>query len=142
RATAATILWRMAGEPAVTFDPVFSDVASGQWYSIAITWASQNGIVLGHGDGTFTPQNRVTREQFATMLWRYAEALGYDVTVPANFSLANFTDHGQVSDWALVGMRWANYNQFINGRTTTTLEPGGTTIRAEAATIVYRFMTA
>jgi len=140
RAALATILWRMEGEPATAFRPVFTDVAAGQWYSNAVIWAFDNGIVTGTSPTTFAPNANITREQFATMMHRYAEFAGQDLTVPASFNLNQFTDRGNISTWAMTAMRWAVYNGLIGGVTNTTLVPGGSAIRAQAATILMRFI--
>ena len=90
----ATILYRLAGEPAVSGDLPFTDVESGTWYTDAVLWAAQNGIVNGLGENTFAPMNTLTREQLVTMLYRYAEAKGYDVSASAD--LSGYPDAGQV----------------------------------------------
>jgi len=140
RAMTATILHRMAGEPAVTDRQVFDDVAANRWYSDAAIWAYDAGIVRGTGPGTFAPGANITREQFATMLHRYAQYTGQNITLPPAFNLAQFTDHGDVSDWAYDAMRWAVYTGLINGTTSTTLAPQDTTTRAQTATMLMRFI--
>jgi len=142
RAMLATILWRLEGEPAVTFRSVFSDVPSNApaWYRTAVIWANENGIVQGF-DGHFNPYGEITREQFATMLYRYAQFTDGDVSVSETFNLDNFHDHTELSDWAEDAMYWANYHGLITGTTSTTLVPIGTTTRAQAATILARFMS-
>jgi len=139
RAMVATILYRMEGEPNVTFRNVFSDVHSGRWYSDAIIWAFDNGIVTGVGSNRFAPNDNITREQFATMLYRYALYKGVDVTVPPDFNLVGFTDVGDISEWASDAMYWANYNELIRGRNATTLAPRAPISRAECAAILQRF---
>jgi hypothetical protein len=138
RAMVATILYRLAGSPAVTFESIFTDVGAGQWYSLPIVWAYQNDIVRGIGEGLFAPTNDITREQFAAMLHRFAEFRGDDMSV-GEVATA-FPDIGQVSYWAAESMRWANYNGLITGTPEGLLNPLGTTTRAEAATILMRFM--
>jgi len=140
RAMAATILWRMAGEPAASGSAVFTDVADGRWYTEAIAWANQNGIVLGVGDNRFSPATNVTREEFAAMMYRYTVFTGGNTSVPAGFDLSQFQDRNQLSGWAESYMYWANHNGLITGRTTTTLAPQGTATRAESAGIVTRFV--
>ena len=142
RAMVATILYRMAGEPAVGFRPVFTDVSAGQWYSNAIIWAFDAGIVEGTSPTTFAPGANITREQFATMMHRYAHHGGQDLTVPSGFNLNQFTDRDAVSTWATDAMLWANYHGLITGRTATTIDPAGTATRAECATILMRFIEA
>ena len=140
RAMIATILWRLAAEPAVEFSPVFSDVAAGQWYSNAIVWASQNGIVQGLGDGRFNPHGSITREQFAAMLYRYAVFAGVDTDVSSFQTLSGFVDNYQVSAWAIGYMSWANYKGLITGVEMTILAPLASTTRAQTATVLHRFI--
>jgi len=138
RAMVATILYRKADAPDVTFLPVFGDVSADQWYSDAVVWAYQNDVVRGVGGGRFAPEYSVTREQFAAAMMRYAAFRDKDTAVPPAFDLANFTDHEQISDWALDAMRWAVYNNLIMGTSRDTLSPVGAITRAEAATVFAR----
>lgn len=94
-------------------------------------------MVDGYEDGTFRPDEPVTREEFAQMLYNYAAYKDYDLT--AQGDLSQFPDGSEVQDWALPAMTWANGNELINGHADGTLEPGGTTIRAQAASILMRF---
>ena len=140
RAAVATILHRMADEPATPFAPTFSDVAADRWYSNAITWAAQNGIVSGVGDGRFVPNANITREQFATMLHRYAAFMDYDMSAPA---LGSHPDSDTISSWAEEAMGWAVYHGLITGTDIQgTLDPAGTATRAQCAVILQRFITA
>jgi len=141
RAEVATILWRVAGEPFVTFQNVFHDVPAGApvWYRNAVIWANQNGIILG-SDGYFNPYGQITREQFAAMLYRYAQFIGSSTSVPGSFQLQNFEDRGDVSDWAERYMRWAVHTGMITGTSSTMLSPHGTASRAQCATILMRFI--
>ena len=139
RGMIVTILWRLEGSPAVSSANPFTDVAKGAWYTDAITWAAANGIVNGKGGGKFGPTDTLTREQFATILYRYAKDYkGYDVSAAADIS--GYTDAGSVSSWALDAVKWANAEGLVNGRTPTTLVPGGSASRAEAAAIFMRFL--
>ena len=140
RAMATTTLWRMAGEPVASGSAVFTDVADGRWYTQAIAWANQNGIVLGVGDNRFNPATNVTREELAAMMYRYTVFTGGNTNVPGGFDLSQFQDRNQLSGWAESYMYWANHNGLITGRTPTTLAPLGNATRAEAAGIVTRFM--
>ena len=142
RTMLVTILHRMAGEPAASFSPVFSDVVTGRFYTTAVMWAVQNNIVDGVGDGRFAPADNLTREQFAVMLHRFADSQDMDISVPATWNLNNFTDHAQISTWAATALRWANYNELITGVTTTTIVPRGAATRAQGAAIIHRFVTA
>jgi hypothetical protein len=141
RAMAATILWRLAGEPSVQFTPVFNDVRAGQWYSEAITWGSENGILLGIGQNLFNPTGQLTREQFAAIMFRFAQFMEVDTAVPAAHTLSVFADYANVGTWAVEYMRWANYTGLITGIDARTLLPGGTATRAQTAAILYRFLT-
>ena len=138
RAMVATTLHRMAGSPTGAFEVIFPDVAQGRWYANAVIWAYNNDVVTGFPDSTFGPNELVTREQFAAMLFRFAEAMGEDLSVPGNFTL-DFPDANLVGNWALTYMSWAVYNGLIEG-TPQGLNPKGTATRAECATILMRFV--
>lgn len=137
RAMVVTILYRLDGEPAVTKDIPFADVPAGQWYSNAINWAAANGIVDGYGNGKFGPDDTITREQMAAILYRYASYKGYSVSDLAN--LTGYTDAASVSEWASTAMRWAVAEGLIEGTSATTLSPSGDSTRAQVATILMRF---
>lgn len=136
RAQIVTILWRLEGSP-VSGRHSFSDVASGSWYDQAVAWAAANGIVNGYDAKTFGPGDDITREQFATIMHRYASFKGYSTSAAAN--LSRYTDAGSISSWAQAAMRWANAEGLITGTTATTLDPGGNATRAQAACIIQRF---
>jgi len=141
RAMFATILWRLAGEPAAITDQLsLLDVATGQWYSDAIAWAYSVGIVQGTGQGTFSPGASITREQMAVMLFRFAEFMEEDITLPLTLQWARFTDRTDVSDWAEEAMQWAVYHNIVIGTSNTTLHPQGTATRAQGATVLRRFI--
>ena len=137
RAMLATILYRLAGEPDVSGDMPFTDVAAGQWYTDAVLWAAQNGIVNGLGENTFAPMNTLTREQLVTMLYRYAEAEGYDVSSAAD--LSGYPDAGKVQTYAQEAMSWAVAEGIVAGMDDGTLNPAGNATRAQIATILMRF---
>ncbi len=139
RAMIVTILYRLEGKPATTTTGKYDDVPAGQWYSEAVSWADANGVVKGFGDGTFRPDDDITREQMATIFQRYAALKNKADGKKAD--LSGYTDAAEVSLWALEGMQWANGTGLIQGRTATTLAPGATATRAEAATILLRFCT-
>ena len=136
RAMLATILYRLAGEPAVSGDLPFTDVESGTWYTDAVLWAAQNGIVNGLGENTFAPMNTLTREQLVTMLYRYAEAEGYDVSAAAD--LSGYPDAGKVQPYAQEAMSWAVAEGIVEGMDGN-LNPAGNATRAQIATILMRF---
>lgn len=139
RAMIATILWRMAGSPAVNGSIGFSDVADGQWYSEAIRWAASEGIVDGYGNGSFGPNDPITREQFAAMLWRYAASAGYDVSIGESTNILSYADETNVSEYAISAMQWACGSGVITGISEATLVPLGEATRAQAATMLMRF---
>ena len=138
RAMLAVILYAMAGEPAVTGESPFTDVPAGCWYTDAIVWAAQNGIVCGFGDGTFRPNEAVTRAQAAVMLYGYAAFTGADVTARADLSA--YSDAGQIPVWAMDAMQWANARRLIVGRDSSHLAPNGGATRAEMAAILSAYI--
>ena len=137
RAMAAQLFYNLEGKPAVTGDSTFIDVTSGHWAVDAITWAAQNDIVAGIGGGLYDPDSNVTREQFAVMLYKYARFKGYDLT--ATGDLTQFPDAGSISSWAETALSWANGKGLINGHENGTIDPQGSTIRAQAASIMANF---
>ena len=137
RAMAAQLFYNLEGKPAVTGDSTFTDVTSGHWAVDAITWAAQNDIVAGIGGNLYDPDSNVTREQFAVMLYKYARFKGYDLT--ATGDLTQFPDAGSISSWAETALSWANGNGLINGHENGTIDPKGSTIRAQAASIMANF---
>ncbi len=138
RGMVVTILHRLEGEPSAA-PASFNDVPSGQWYSDAVNWATANNIVSGYGNGNFGPNDIVTREGIATILYRYAALKGYDTA--GGTDLSTYVDSAAVSSYAVDAMNWAVTKGLINGTSTTTptLSPAGDTSRAEIATILTRF---
>ena len=137
RAQLVTILYRLEGEPAVSGDLPFTDVEAGIWYTDAILWAAQNNIVNGVSDTEFAPGDDLTRQQLVTILYRYAEAKGYDVSASAD--LSGYPDADQVQDYAQPAMAWAVAENIIQGMEDGTLKPAGNASRAQIATILMRF---
>lgn len=136
RAMVVTILYRLAGEPGAPRNIAFADVAPGLWYTDAISWAAANGIVEGYSQDAFGPEDLVTREQLAAILYRYAAYKGADVSGRAD--LTGYADASAVSDWAREGVSWAVQAGLIQGRSATTLVPAGTSTRAELAAVLSR----
>ena len=136
RAMVVAILYRMEGMPAMTAANPFSDVATGQYYADAVTWASEKGIVAGYNKGIFGPGNSITREQMAVILMNYAKFKGYDVSARAD--LSGFGDAASVSGWALDALSWANAKGLIQG-SGNQLMPAGNAERAQVAAILQRF---
>lgn len=138
RGMIVTILYRLENEPPVSADAAFSDVEAGQYYANAVAWASQNGIVTGYDDGRFGPNDTITREQMAAILYRYADYKEQDVSAAADLSA--FTDAGSISGYAVQAFRWAVSEGLITGSADTTLSPAGSALRCEVATILMRFL--
>ena len=136
RAQVVQVLYNLEGQPAVSGNAAFPDLVE-KWYKPAIAWAEQTGVVDGYEDGTFRPGQPVNRMEFAQMLYNYAAYKGCDLS--AKGDLTAFPDGDSVQPWAETAMTWANGNQLINGHDDGTLEPGGTTTRAQAASILMRF---
>lgn len=136
RGTIARVLFNLEGAAsgaAATFD----DVPADAWFADAVNWAAANDIVTGYGDGTFGPDNNITREQMATILYRYAQFKGYDVS--AKGDLSAFTDGADVSEWAKDALSWCVGVKLINGRDNGTVDALGTATRAEIAQIFMNF---
>lgn len=139
RGMLVTILFRIDGEKAVTAAGTFSDVTKGSWYENAVAWAAANGIVYGYADGRFGPDDMVTRQQMAAILWRYAQYKGLDVAA-AGAALPSFPDRGQVASWAGEAVSWAYSRGIMTGKNGGMLDPNGNASRAEAAVMLYRFL--
>ena len=139
RAMVVQILYRMSGEPAVSYGSGFTDVASNAWYADAIAWAARNNIVNGTGAATFDPNAPVTREQFATMLYRYARYRGFNTSLTAN--ILSYYDVNQVSEYAFEALQWACAEGIVNGTSTGYLTPQGNATRAQLAAMLMRFCT-
>ena len=138
RAMTAQILYNLEGTPEVTGEATFSDMNTAPDWSVdAIAWAQDTGVVAGMGDNTFAPNLKVTREQFAQMLYNYAKYKKCDLTKAGD--LTKFPDEGSVSDWAVTALSWANGNGLINGHENGTLDPQGNTVRGQAASILMNF---
>lgn len=140
RAQFAVVLWRMEGEPAASYSGKFPDVGQGLWYTDAIMWASDANIVTGYtNNGYFGPSDSINREQMATMMYRYAQQKGYDVSGRA--ALDSYTDANQVNAFAKEAMQWAVANGIISGKDgATRLAPQESASRAETAIILNRFL--
>lgn len=138
RGMVVTVLHRLENTPAVSASNIFRDVPNGVWYTDAVVWANSHGIVQGNGDG-FVPNDPVTREQLATILYRYMKDQGLDVSKRS--SLTSFSDSSRVSSWAADAMQWAVATGLINGKSGGVLDPGGKASRAEVATMLERLIT-
>ena len=136
RAEAVQVLYNLEGKPEVSGTASFPDLVH-EWYKPAIAWAEQTGVVGGYEDGTFRPDQPVTRQEFAQMMYNYAAYKGYDLT--AKGDLSTFPDGSKVQEWALPAVAWANGNELINGHDDGTIDAAGTATRAQAASILMRF---
>ncbi len=139
RAMIATILWRLEGAPAADYAASFSDVAPDAWYAEAVHWAAGAGIVAGYGDSRFGPDDPITREQMAAMLYQYAQYQGCDVSVGEDTNILSYTDIDQLSQWAVPAMQWACGAGIISGTGDGALTPSGSATRAQAAVMLMRF---
>ena len=140
RGMLVTILYRMENEPRCFGSAAFSDVKPGAYYEKAVIWASQNGIVSGYTDGTFRPDAPVTREQLASILYRYTRYRGQDVSAAGTTSLTGYGDAQTVSNYALPAMRWACGTGILQGANGK-LNPSGLATRAQLAAMLHRYLT-
>ena len=140
RAQLAVILYRLSGSPEVAYEDIFPDVPDGQWYTDAVIWAQEKGIVTGYSDsGTFKPGNNINRQEITTMMYRYAKYQGYSLEGGADYS--SYPDAANVQEFAKDSMSWAVGNGIVTGKENPTrLDPLGNTARAECATIIMRFV--
>lgn len=139
RAQLVTVLYRAAGSPSVTVSTNFEDLDVGSYYYSAVVWANVNGIVNGTSDTTFSPDSRLTRQQLAAILYRYARSFGGDTSYIGN--LSHFTDRHQVDSYATTPMIWAVSHEIISGTSDTTLSPLSTATRAQVVVILHRYLT-
>ena len=138
RAMVATVLYRFAGEKkTVNNEMKFNDISREQYYTDAVIWATENGIVNGVAESEFAPQNNVTREQLVAMLYRYVKTTGS--ISEESMNLSAYDDNTMISDYAREAFGWAVKTGLITGRTTSTLAPQSFVTRAEVATIMMRF---
>ena len=145
RAQLVTILWRLEGSPETTGAVRFGDVAGGAWYTQAVRWAAGCGVVKGYDDGRFGPDDAVTREQMAAILYRYAQHKGYDVSAGKDTNILSFDDAFAVSEYAIPAMQWACGSGMVRGiaqKGGMLLAPRDTTTRAQTATLLMRFQSA
>lgn len=136
RGMVVTVLYRLENQPS-TSAASFTDVASGAYYANAVAWANANGIVSGYGSGKFGPNDKVTREQLAAILYRYAQYKKYDVSGAK--SLDGYTDAQSVSSYAVPALQWANAAGVVTGKSGSKLDPKGNATRAEVAAMLMRF---
>ncbi len=138
RAMLVTMLWRQAGKPAASGQIPFTDVMPGRWYTEAVRWAAERGIVKGYNAQTFGPDDAITREQISVILRRYASMQG-DMSPGGADQLGQYLDADQIAPWALDAMRWAVHAGLIQGVSDELLGPKDGATRAQAATLLIRF---
>ena len=137
RAMFVTVLYRMEKEPQAQASP-FSDIANGSYYEKAVAWANANGIVKGVSDAEFAPDESITREQMAAMIYRYAAYKKMDLSAGESTNILSYADYSDISDYAVSAMRYAAGSGIINGMTADTLSPKGISTRAQAAAVFMR----
>lgn len=133
----AQVLHNLESNPAAGSSAAFHDGAEEDWYAQAVDWAASEGIVSGYTNVSFGPNDSITREQLAVMLYRYAQTMSYDVSARAD--LSGYTDAGAISGYAVEAMQWANAAGISNGTSGTTLDPQGSATRAQIAAMLQRF---
>ena len=138
RGMIVTVLYRLENEPS-TSATSFTDVASDAYYANAVAWANVNGVVSGYGNSKFGPNDSITREQLAAILYRYAQYKKYDVSVGEDTNIMDFDDVRQISSYAVPAIQWACGAGVMTGKSTTTLDPNGGATRAEVAAMLMRF---
>ena len=138
RSMIAQVLYNLEERPEAPGAAGFPDVAAGAWYADAVNWAAARGIVKGYDTGAFGPEDSVTREQLAAILYRYAQAKGYDTT-KGGMAVREFSDSASISDWAQEAMAWAVNAQVLSGKGNGVLDPQGTATRAEVAQMLMNF---
>ena len=136
RGMLVTMLWRLEGQPAAQ-KASFSDISVDDYYATAVAWANENGIVTGVDEAIFAPKSAITREQFAAIMYRYAQYKGMDTSAHAD--LSNYTDNASISAYAREALSWANATGLINGMSTTELAPQAQATRAQTAAILWRW---
>ena len=137
RAMIVTILWRLEGEPEADDTMPFADVAANTWYTEAVRWAAGEGIVEGYSETAFGPNDPITREQLAAILWRYAKYLELDVSIGENTNILSYTDAAEISEYAIPALQWACGAGILEG-SNGSLSPRANATRAEVATMLMR----
>ena len=138
RGMVVTVLYRLENQPS-TSAASFTDVASGAYYANAVAWANANGIVSGYGSGKFGPNDKVTREQLAAILYRYAQYKKYDVSVGEDTNILSYNDAQSISSYAIPAIQWACGAGVVTGKSGNKLDPKGNATRAEVAAMLMRF---
>ena len=138
RGMIVTILYRLEGSPEVSMS-TFTDVANTEYYAKAVAWAEKNGIVNGYGEGKFGPNDVITREQLAAIMYRYSNYKKYNTSVGEDTNILSYNDISELSEYAVSSMRWACGAGLVNGIGDGKLAPKGNATRAQLATILMRY---
>lgn len=139
RAMIATVLYRLEGEPATSAKSAFTDVPDGMWYTTAVAWGADEGVILGYGNGLFGPNDALTREQFVALFHRYAAHKGYDLSVGEDTNILSYNDAFGISEYAIPAMQWACGSGIVQGDDLGNLNPQAPVTRAEVAVMLLRF---
>lgn len=142
RGMLAMVLYKLEGQPDYLSTNTFSDVDAEQWYAGAVQWAAGNGIVSGYGNGMYGPNDLITREQLAVILWKYAKSKNLDVASDHVEDCLNYADNLEISAYARDAMEWACENKILSGKQGGILDPGGQALRGEVAQMLWNFMSA
>lgn len=142
RAMAVTVLWRMEGSPVVNYAMNFSDVENDSWYTEAVRWATSQGIVNGYSDTLFAPNDLVTREQLASIMWRYAKSENVDVSVGENTDILSYSDISDVSEYAMPALKWTCGTKIMSGNSDSTINPKDNASRIQLAAVIHRYCEA
>ncbi|MCI5969681.1 MAG: S-layer homology domain-containing protein, partial [Oscillospiraceae bacterium] len=140
RAMMVTVLYRAEGEPEIKGTTTFEDVDSNAYYAKAVVWGQQNGIIKGYSETEFAPDQNITREQIAAIMFRFAKYKGYDVSVGESTNILSYTDAESISEYAISAMQYAVESGLIKGKTESTINPKDFATRAEIAAILQRFI--
>lgn len=138
RAMFVTVLYRSENEPKISMQNEFSDVQSGEYYEKAVLWAKENGIVNGYSETEFAPHNNITREQIATMVYRYAQYKKADMSVGENTNILSYEDFDEISEYAIPAIQWVCGRGIMQGETASTINPKSIATRAQTAAIFMR----
>ncbi len=140
RAMLVTVLYRLENEPAINKSIPFVDVKVGEWYANAVTWAQQNGIVSGVSETEFAPNEDITREQMAAILYRYVQYKKQDTSIGENTNILSYDDAFDISEYAIEALQWTCSAGIMKGETESTINPQGNCTRAQVATILMRYL--
>ena len=139
RAMLVTILYRVDGKQSASSQSSFTDVVKGSYYEDAVNWAAEKNIVNGYSATKFAPDDLITRQQLAAILWRYAQYKGVDVSANGT-TMPDFADRSQIASYAAEAMSWAYSRGIVNGVGGNRLDPNGGATRAQAATMILRYL--